>query len=132
VQGTPTIVEGRTPLYRWGGRFSIYTGLPAVLGWDWHQVQQRGPHGYMVGERATEVDAFYGVSNVTEAQAFLRKYRVSYVILGQLERLYYSEAALRKFQGSLGGVLEVAYENEELTIYRVKPGALWPALAASP
>jgi uncharacterized membrane protein len=85
----------------------------------------------MVGERAAEVDAFYGVSNVAEAQAFLRKYRVSYVILGQLERLYYPEA-LRKFQSSLGGVLEVVYENEDLTIYRVKPGALWPALAALP
>jgi uncharacterized membrane protein len=132
VQGTPIIVEGRSPLYRWGSRFAIYTGLPAVLGWDWHQVQQRGKYGYMVGERATEIDEFYGESSTLEAQAFLRKYRVSYVILGRLERLYYPSAALRKFQNGLGGVLEVAYQNEELTIYRVQPEALWPALAASP
>jgi uncharacterized membrane protein len=132
VRGTPVIVEGRSPLYRWGGRFSIYTGLPAVLGWDWHQVQQRGKYGYMVGERATEIDQFYGENSTAEAQAFLRKYRVSYVVLGRLERLYYPSAALRKFQNGLGGVMEVAYQNEELTIYRVKPEALWPALAASP
>jgi YYY domain-containing protein len=131
VQGTPIIVEGRSPLYRWGSRFAIYTGLPAVLGWDWHQVQQRGKYGYMVGERATEIDEFYGESSTLEAQAFLRKYRVSYVILGRLERLYYPSAALRKFQNGLGGVLEVAYQNEELTIYRVQPEALWPALAAA-
>ena len=59
VEGTPAIVEGRADLYRWGGRFSIYTGLPAVLGWDWHQKQQRGDCGFMVDQRAAEVDAFY-------------------------------------------------------------------------
>jgi uncharacterized membrane protein len=132
VQGTPTIVEGRTPLYRWGARFSIYTGLPAVLGWDWHQVQQRGPQGYMVGERANEIDEFYGQDTAAEARAFLRKYRVSYVILGQVERLYYPAEGLRKLQSGLNGVLEVAFQNEQLTIYRVRPDALWPALAGSP
>ena len=86
----------------------------------------------MVGERAVEVDAFYGQNNVLEAQAFLRKYRVSYVILGRLERLYYPPAALRKFDNGLGGVLDVAYSNEELTVYRVRPEGLWPALGRSP
>jgi YYY domain-containing protein len=128
VQGTPTIVEGRTPLYRWGGRFSIYTGLPAVLGWDWHQVQQRGRYGYMVGERAIEIDRFYGEYNTAEAQAFLRKYRVSYVILGRVEQLYYPASGLRKFSNGLGEVLQIAYQNEELTIYRVDQVALAPGL----
>ncbi|HWC29863.1 MAG TPA: DUF2298 domain-containing protein [Dehalococcoidia bacterium] len=132
VEGTPTIVEGRTPLYRWGGRFSIYTGLPAVLGWDWHQVQQRGPYGYMVGQRAVEIDRFYGEYTTVEALAFLRKYQAGYVMLGQTERLYYPAAGLRKFQNGLGGVLEVAFQNAQLTIYRVNPEALWPALANSP
>jgi uncharacterized membrane protein len=132
VSGTPAIVEGRTPLYRWGGRFSIYTGLPAVLGWDYHQTQQRGDGP--VQTRGREVDTFYASPDVVAAQRFLSAYDVRYVILGQVERLYYPPAGLQKFANGLNGALEVAYQNPQLTIYRVVPGgpAARTALAKSP
>ena len=31
ISGTPVIVEASTPLYRWGSRICIYTGLPTVI-----------------------------------------------------------------------------------------------------
>ncbi len=119
VQGTPTIVEGQAELYRWGGRISIYTGLPAVVGWDWHQRQQRGDLAFQVTERGEEVTAFYNSTSVAEAEEFLKKYDVHYVILGQVEKLYYPGAGLRKFENGMDGKLVKVFSNANLAIYQV-------------
>jgi uncharacterized membrane protein len=92
VQGSPVIVEANIRLYSWGSRFSIYTGLPGVLGWDWHQRQQRAAVGETdIYSRLEEITEFYSTRSVSDAQRFLEKYDVRYVIVGDLERLYYDE-----------------------------------------
>ena len=90
VEGTPVIVEAHIPEYRWGSRMTIYTGLPSVLGWNWHQRQQRVLGGDMeVWERAWDIEDFYLTRSVPEARAFLDEYDVSYIVVGRLERMYY-------------------------------------------
>ena len=92
VQGSPVIVEANTPEYRWGSRFTIYTGLPGVLGWNWHQRQQRAIGGdQVVTERALAINDFYLTRSTDEAMTFLKRYEVSYVIVGQLERTYFEK-----------------------------------------
>jgi len=92
VEGSPVIVEANIPEYKWGSRFTIYTGLPGVLGWNWHQRQQRVTAGdQVVWERANDITSFYLTPSVDEAQEFLDRYQVQYVIVGQLERMYYGE-----------------------------------------
>jgi YYY domain-containing protein len=90
ITGSPVIVEANTPEYRWGSRFTVYTGLPSVVGWNWHQRQQRGESGgTSVFERVNEISSFYTRDPIDEALDFLARYDVDYIIVGQLERSYY-------------------------------------------
>jgi uncharacterized membrane protein len=92
VQGTPVIVEANIPEYRWGSRFTIYTGLPGILGWNNHQRQQRvSAKPGVVENRAEEVLDFYLTRSVDEARDFLERYNARYVILGNVERIYFEE-----------------------------------------
>ena len=63
IEGLPIIMEAISNdgiLYKWGGRISINTGLPAVIGWDWHQKQQRGLFNMpgFIEQRVGNVNAF--------------------------------------------------------------------------
>jgi YYY domain-containing protein len=98
VSGSPVILEANTPLYRWGNRISIYTGLPSVIGWDWHQKQQRSVvPGAAIDKRLMDVQEIYNTEDLNRAQQLLNHYGVSLVIVGDLERAYYSPEGLSKF-----------------------------------
>jgi YYY domain-containing protein len=137
-RGSPAILEAVLPEYRWGSRFSVHTGLPAVVGWSWHVRQHRAAvPGSVVEKRIAEVDAFYrsrlaapgeaageGRMTVEELRRFLARQRVRWVVDGLLERAVYGEEGLVKL-GELErlGLLERAYANPGLTLWRVLPDA---------
>ena len=114
VQGSPVILEGRAPLYRWGGRISVYTGLPSIVGWDWHQTQQRMAFGQEVNNRSQVVDLIYNTENENHAIDLIDYYDVRYVVLGELEHLYYNKSGLRKFDNMIGNGLDLAYQYPEV------------------
>ena len=117
VVGTPVVLEGRSPVYRWGSRISIYTGLPTIVGWDVHQSQQRSGFSGMIQERMADVERAYSSTNPQEALSILRKYQVRYVVIGGLEHKYYPAAGLDKFPTLRG--LRLAYDVEGVQIYEV-------------
>jgi YYY domain-containing protein len=98
VEGSPVIAEAVGPLYRWTGRISQYTGLPAVIGWDWHQIQQRTDYAGLVQERRTETELFYTTGSTQVAVDYLRKYNVRYVVAGGEERVHGTPEGLAKFE----------------------------------
>ena len=108
IEGSPVIVEGLSDQYRWGNRVSIYTGLPAVIGWDWHQRQQRVGYASTVTSRRIEVDRFFHSTLRRTAVELLDKYNVKYVYIGEMERAKYPEAGLKKFNRmSTDGLVQV-------------------------
>ncbi len=127
VEGTPTILEGfRVKGYRWGSRYSIYTGLPTVIGWDWHQKQQRNAIGhYVVDERTADVATIYDTPDAATAAALLDQYHVAYVIVGEMERAFYAPDGLAKFDAMVAdGHAELVYtggppDNPAVKIYRL-------------
>jgi YYY domain-containing protein len=124
VIGSPVIVEANCTEYRWCTRFTIYTGLPGVVGWNWHQRQQRGIFSIQVQDRVNEVGTFYNTTDIQSAVNFLKKYDVQYIIVGQLERNVYPVLpdlpdGLAKFKEYEGVYWQAVYEDLNTTIYEV-------------
>jgi uncharacterized membrane protein len=127
VQGSPVLVEANCSEYRWCTRFTIYTGLPGVMGWNFHQRQQRAliaPN--LLQDRIDGIGVFYNTMDVEVARAFLKKYQVKYIIVGQLERNIYppnefSLDGLAKFKSFDGKYWKSVYHDKNTTIYEVLP-----------
>jgi len=127
IAGSPVIVEGHTEEYRWGSRFSVYTGLPSVVGWSWHVRQQDSLlDGANIDKRIDDVNNFYNTADIQTAQAFLNQYQVKYIIIGDLERAYYDPKGIAKFQEMASqGMLQIVFgDNTPKTtnIFRVVVG----------
>jgi uncharacterized membrane protein len=120
IQGTPVIVEASTPIYRWGSRVAIYTGLPTVIGWDWHQKQQRAIlPADVVDRRLRDVQTIYTSPDSETAYHLLRRYGVKLIYVGPLERVYYRSDGISKFDDAQSDYWKLLYENEEVRIYQV-------------
>jgi uncharacterized membrane protein len=126
VQGSPVIVEANCVEYHWCTRFTIYTGLPGVVGWNWHQRQQRGFASRDVQQRVDAIGLFYSTQDIEWERAFLSKYQVKYIVVGQLERNIYSSLGpgadgLAKFEKYEGKYWKAVYHDKNTTIYEVLP-----------
>ena len=119
IQGSPVILEMNTGnfLYTWGSRFSIHTGLPSVVGWNWHQRQQQaGIRNNRVDARIADVVKIYNTLDTGLAMQLMNKYGVRLVVVGELERVLGSPEGIAKFE-AMG--LSKLYDEEGVRIYEV-------------
>jgi YYY domain-containing protein len=122
IEGSPVIMEGLGHReYLWCNRVSIYTGLPAVVGWRWHQVQQRIMLPAQTVEwRRSDVNQCYNTPGISYAQEILDRYGVRYVYVGEYERAYYDPVGLAKFDRMAAqGLLRTVYDAQGVKIYEV-------------
>lgn len=121
VQGSPVILEAQAYEYYWGNRYTIYTGLPGVVGWNYHQRQQRAVlRNNAVQERVDEVNAFYLSLDEEFIKNYLDKYNVEYIIVGQQEQAFYPAETLVKFDSYDGMLWDVVYSEADTVIYKVR------------
>ncbi|MGE5172129.1 MAG: DUF2298 domain-containing protein [Rudaea sp.] len=118
------VLEAQLPEYRWGSRISVFTSRPTVLGYRFHETQQRPVPtlGEAIELRRRNVSAMYASTDAERTIAALAHYRVRYVIVGGLERAAYPAPGLAKFEAlAARGALQVAYRSGDDVIYRVPP-----------
>jgi YYY domain-containing protein len=113
VEGAPVILEATGGSYTYYARVSSQTGLPTLLGWDFHEVQWRGT-GEEGNKRKPDIETIYGSLDVQAALALMDKYDIKYVYVGPLERGHYPSAAFGKFDY----IMDVVYQQGAVTIYK--------------
>jgi YYY domain-containing protein len=114
VQGIPVVLEAQGPSYQAFTRVSMNTGLPTVLGWDYHLFQQGRPRPEIDG-RAGDIRTIYQTNDVAEAERLLRRYHVDFVVVGRLERQTYGADGLDKFEHF--AQLQRVFRNADVSIY---------------
>lgn len=63
----------------------------------------------------------YQSTNVDEAVRLIQKYNIDLTYIGDLERAYYSEESLYKFQLiEASGLISNVYQTERVSIYQVE------------
>jgi len=120
VAGSPVVLEAHNAQYHWSARIANYTGLPTVIGWPWHQIQQRSPYSDTIHKRAGHVAEIYSTTDIQRAIDLLNLYDVEYIVIGELEQAYYPPEGLTKFQQLVSKrSAELVFENQGMKIYQV-------------
>ena len=134
MSGTPSICEAYGNSYTDNCIVSAYTGLPTIIGWQTHEWLWRfqgvvNSQGDLVSDpskldvwqdiltpRQTAVKTIYTGTDEMEVRSLLKKYDVTYLIVGDLERTQYVDIN-DTLLTSLG---EKVFENGSLYIIKVQ------------
>lgn len=76
-------------------RISTFTGRPAVMGWEGHEVQWK----HDPGTRRADVERLYSSRDPGEVERLVAKLRIEYAVIGELERTDYGDARALAISG---------------------------------
>ena len=114
IKGQPVILEANGDSYTEFNLISAYTGLPTISGWFVHEWLWRGDSSFPQ-KRVTDIEIIYTSSDFNLTKSLLKKYKVEYVIIGELERQKYPTLNESKFS-QLGSV---AFSSGNTKVYRL-------------
>ena len=126
IAGSPVVLEAQGPSYQEYSRISMNTGLPTVLGWDYHLEQRAHPRSD-IDRRRLDVRKLYTSLDRSEVERLLATYHVAIVYVGRLERQTYG-AGLGKFD-AWSDAFQPVYRNPEVSIFAVPTNFHWDETA---
>ncbi len=118
IAGIPVIAEAYGPSYQEFAHVSMNTGLPTVLGWDYH-VHQRAQRWPDINKRKDDLKQLYTSDNKQTAADILKRYHIALVYVGPTERRTYNGANLERFK-EWSDLLQPVYSNAGVTIFGVQ------------
>ena len=96
IPGTPTILEAQGESYRQYTRIAMHTGIPTVLGWEYH-VLQRGLSYEALMTRKSAVREVYLGTDINNTKRILEFYGVDFIVTSTIERELYGDEHIEKF-----------------------------------
>jgi uncharacterized membrane protein len=113
LQSAPmgVVAEAVGGSYSGYARISTYSGLPAVIGWPWHEYQWRGSWDAH-GTREPDIKTLYETPDWESARLIIERYHIRYIVVGLLERTTY-KVSETKFERNL----PVLFQAGSLVIY---------------
>lgn len=96
VPSTPTILEAQGDSYRHYTRIAMHTGIPTVLGWEYHVLQRGLPYEDLM-ERKAAIREMYTGYDIDTTRELLQRMRVDLIVVSGVEREMYAGGDLAKF-----------------------------------
>ena len=91
VSGRPVVLEAPGDSYTGYERVSVATGLPTVRGWYVHEWLWRSDTDLLnLNERSADIETIYTGEDEQAVRDLIKKYNISYIYIGSLERSMYA------------------------------------------
>ncbi len=97
VPGTPIVLEAQGDSYRHYTRIAMHTGIPTVLGWEYH-VAQRGLSHEELMERKAAIQEIYTGYDIDTTRHLLERHHVDFIVVSNTERELYGVGDFEKFE----------------------------------
>jgi YYY domain-containing protein len=115
IAGQPVVLQAPGSSFSWNTYITVFTGLPAVIGWAGHEITWR-TDGMEIIERGADADKIYTSPDLEEVSALLQKYNVSYIYFGEAEARKYGSA---KVFDAHPQRFEKVFEFDVVIVYKV-------------
>ena len=113
IKGQPVILEAQGDSYTDFARISANTGLPTVLGWTVHEWLWRGSYD-IPAARFDDITNLYQNKNINLTKQIIKKYDISYIYIGQIERDKY-----QVYESKFSVLGHLVYSNDQTKIYKI-------------
>lgn len=132
IEGQPVLAEAAGDSFSEHGRISVYTGLTNIIQWPVHVWLWRGSYDQpfkprsrlqkqtgqpdTVAVRVGDMQLLYENPDIELTKTILKKYNVSYLVIGRTERAKYPKLSESKFD-QLGKII---FRNENVKLYDMR------------